>query len=494
MRRSGILMPVSSLPGPYGIGTFSKEAYDFVDFLKESGQKLWQILPLGPTGYGDSPYQSFSTFAGNPYFIDLEELIKEGLLTREECDACDWGGHPEYVDYGHLYESKYKVLRLAFSRGRNKLDKEFFEFIASNYDWVVDYALFMALKNAHGGACFTEWEEDIRLRKEEALEQCRKEYQEDILFYEFLQYYFFKQWSALKAYANESGIKIVGDVPIYVAFDSAELWTGPELFQLDEENLPVAVAGCPPDAFSDTGQLWGNPLYDWEYHESTGFAWWIQRLKHCFTLYDVVRVDHFRGFEAYYSIPAGSPDATEGKWVKGPGMKLFGAIKEALGPEEIIAEDLGLLTPEVFQLLKDSGYPGMKVFQFAFYKDSDSAYLPQNHVENCVIYTGTHDNHTTLGWYINLDQEDRAFLEEYTGVSSWKNVCDVLIRQAMMSVAETCIIPMQDYLELDDRARINEPGSFGDNWKWRMKKDVTAQYREMASRIYKLTKMYGRDS
>ena len=492
MRRSGILMPISSLPGKYGIGTFSKEAYAFVDFLKESGQKLWQILPLGPTGYGDSPYQSFSTFAGNPYFIDLETLIEEGLLTQAECDALDWGGHEEYVDYGHLYESKFKALRLAFSRVDLQKDKAFFEFIARNYDWIVDYALFMAVKNAHGGACFSEWEEDILLRKEAAMEKYRKEYQEDILFYEFLQYHFEKQWSTLKAYANEAGIKIIGDVPIYVAFDSAELWACPELFQLDEKNMPLAVAGCPPDAFSATGQLWGNPLYRWDYHRSTGYAWWIKRMKHCFNLYDIVRVDHFRGFEAYYSIPASTKNATKGKWIKGPGMELFQAIEEALGKKEIIAEDLGLLTPDVVKLLKDSGYPGMKVFQFAFYEDSDSAYLPQNHIENCVIYTGTHDNQTTLGWYLGLSKEDREFLEEYTGVTSWKNVCSVLIKQAMMSVAETCIIPMQDYLELDDRARINEPGSTGNNWKWRMKKDVTAQYDEMASRIYKLTKMYGR--
>lgn len=492
MRRSGILMPVSSLPGAYGIGTFSKEAYRFVDFLKQSGQKLWQVLPLGPTGYGDSPYQAFSTFAGNPYLIDLEALIEEGLLTKQECDSLDWGGSEAHVDYGNLYVSKFKALRLAFSRVNLEKEQAFYAFIARNGAWVRDYALFMAVKNAHNGACFTEWEEDILLRREEALEKYRRAYMDEILFYEYIQYVFDKQWSSLKKYANEAGIQIVGDVPIYVAFDSTDIWANPELFRLDDKNMPTAVAGCPPDAFSETGQLWGNPLYRWDYHKSTGYDWWIRRMKHCYDLYDIVRVDHFRGFEAYYSIPAGAQTAIHGTWEKGPGLELFEAIKNALGDKEIIAEDLGLLTPEVEQLLEESGYPGMKVLQFAFYEDSDSVYLPHNHIENCVIYTGTHDNQTTLGWYLSLPEKDRAFLEEYTGITSWKNVCDILIRQAMMSVAETCIIPMQDYLELDDSARMNEPGSLGNNWKWRMKKDAAAQYMQLASRIHKLTTIYGR--
>ena len=492
MRRSGILMPISSLPGAYGIGTFSKEAYAFVDFLKASGQKLWQILPLGPTGYGDSPYQAFSTFAGNPYFIDLEALIEEGLLTKEECDAQDWGGHAEYVDYGALYHSKYKMLRLAFSRENLKDNNAFWEFIARNFEWVTNYALFMAVKNAHGGACWTNWEEDILLRKESALEAYKEKYEEEILFYEYLQYLFSKQWNALKKYANQNGIKIVGDVPIYVAFDSADIWANPELFQLDKKNVPLAVAGVPPDAFSETGQLWGNPLYRWEYHKETGYEWWIKRMKHCFKMYDVVRVDHFRGFEAYYSVPAGDKTAERGVWKKGPGMELFKAIEAALGKKEIIAEDLGFLTPEVLEMLEESGYPGMKVLQFAFYENSDSAYLLQNHVKNSVVYTGTHDNQTTLGWYQTLAKKDRDFLEKYTEITSWKNVCPVMIKLAMMSVSDTCVIPMQDYLELDDRARVNEPGSLGNNWKWRMSKDVTEQYKTLAERIHKLTKMYGR--
>ena len=492
MRRSGILMPISSLPGKYGIGTFSKEAYAFVDFLKDAGQKLWQILPLGPTGYGDSPYQSFSTFAGNPYFIDLDALVKEGFLTQEECEALDWGESEDAVDYGKLYTSKFQILRLAFSRADLKKNKDFFAFIARNREWVIDYALFMAIKNAHDGICFHRWEEDLVLRKETALEQCRRDYEEDILFYEFLQYVFDKQWKALKEYANESGIKIVGDVPIYVALDSADLWANPELFQLDKKNIPTAVAGVPPDAFSKTGQLWGNPLYRWDYHKETGYAWWIKRMNHCFELYDVVRIDHFRGFESYYSIPAGAKNAMKGKWEIGPGTDLFDALEEALGKKEVIAEDLGLLTPEVAKMVKATGYPGMKVFQFAFYENSDSEYLPQNHVENSVVYTGTHDNQTTLSWYLDLAKEDRDFLEEYTGITSWKNVCAVMIRYAMMSVAKTCIIPMQDYLELDDSARMNEPGTTGKNWKWRMKKDTTAQYEQLASRIKTLVNRYGR--
>ncbi len=492
MRKSGILMPISSLPGAYGIGTFSKEAYDFVDFLKASGQTLWQVLPLGPTGYGDSPYQAFSTFAGNPYFIDLEALIKEGLLTKEECDMLDWGGSEAYVDYEHLYQSKFKALRLAFSRVDLGKGHPFWAFVETNQDWLMDYAMFMAIKNAHQGACFTNWEEAFLLRDEETLSKCRRMYREEILFYEYIQYVFDKQWQALKAYANEAGIQIVGDVPIYVAPDSADVWANPELFQLDEKNKPLAVAGCPPDAFSETGQLWGNPLYRWEVHEQSGFAWWIKRMAHSFRLYDVVRMDHFRGFEAYYSIPADSATAELGKWEKGPGMALFRALEAALGKKPVIAEDLGMLTKAVYQLLEDSGYPGMKVLQFGMYAGSDSVYLPQSHVKNSVVYTGTHDNQTTLGWYQTLKPEDRLFLEAYAGITSWRNVCSGLIRMAMMSVADTCIIPMQDYLELDDRARMNEPGSLGNNWKWRLTKDQTMQYAALAQKIHTWTVMYGR--
>lgn len=492
MRRSGILMPISSLPGKYGIGSFSKEAYEFVDFLKESGQKLWQILPLGPTGYGDSPYQAFSTFAGNPYFIDLEALIEEGLLTKEECDAQNFGNCETYIEYGLVYEGKFSLLRQAYARAKQKPIHGFSEFLNKNGDWVEEYALFMAAKNAHHGACWTQWEESLILREEETLEMYRTEYAAEIEFYEYVQFLFAKQWKALKAYANENGIQIIGDVPIYVALDSADIWANPQLFQLDEKNVPLAIAGVPPDAFSETGQLWGNPLYRWEYHKETGYKWWIKRMKHCFDMYDIVRMDHFRGFEAYYSVPAEDKTAERGVWEKGPGKALFEAIEEALGKKEIIAEDLGFLTPEVWKLLQETGYPGMKVLQFAFYENSDSAYLLHQHVPNSVVYTGTHDNQTTLGWYQMLSKEDRTFLEAYTGITSWKDVCQGMIRQAMMSVSQDCIIPIQDYLELDDTARINEPGSMGNNWKWRMCAADTKQYQPLAKKIYALTAMYGR--
>ncbi|MCD8129849.1 MAG: 4-alpha-glucanotransferase [Lachnospiraceae bacterium] len=492
MRRSGILMPISSLPGPYGIGTFSKEAYRFVDFLAAAGQSVWQILPLGPTGYGDSPYQSFSTFAGNPYFIDLEALIREKALTRKECEALDWGGSVEYVDYEKMYISRFIALRKAFGRARKTLsqDEDFFEFIKKNYDWVADYALYMAIKDANGGKCWIEWEEDIRLRRPEALEKCREEYTEDILFYEYLQYQFDKQWTRLKAYANQKGIKIVGDVPIYVAFDSMDTWANPELFQLDEDRVPIAVAGCPPDAFSATGQLWGNPLYAWDYHKKTGYAWWISRMKHCFALYDIVRIDHFRGFDEYYSIPYGTETAVNGKWLPGPGIELFEQMEKALGRQEVVAEDLGVLTDSVLAMVKATGYPGMKPLQFAFGGDAANQYLPHNYDKNCVVYTGTHDNQTTRGWYHTLDKKTKKHLKEYAEVDSEDEVNSRLIRLAMMSVADTAVIPMQDYLDLGDEARINTPSTLGDNWKWRMKKDAATK--ELAKNILRLTKFYNR--
>lgn len=326
MRESGVLLPVASLPSDYGIGCFSKEAYEFVDQLKAGGQKNWQILPLGPTGYGDSPYQSFSTFAGNPYFIDLETLIKEGLLTREECDACDFGDNAEFIDYEKIYFSRFKILRKAFERFVP--DEEFETFAEENKAWLEDYALYMAIKNSLGGISWSQWPAELKRRVPEAMEEKKKELEEEIQFIRFQQYEFTKQWTRLKKYANDQGIRIIGDIPIYVAFDSADAWANPQLFQFDEECTPIAVAGCPPDAFAATGQLWGNPLYDWEYHEKTGFAWWIQRLEYCYKLYDVVRVDHFRGFDEYYAIPYGDKTAENGKWRKGPGLELFKAVKK----------------------------------------------------------------------------------------------------------------------------------------------------------------------
>lgn len=495
MRKSGILMAISSIPSKYGIGGFSKEAYEFVDFLGESGQKIWQILPLGPTGYGDSPYQSFSTFAGNPYYIDLESLQKSRWLTEEECKKADCGEQPGKVNYEAVYKTRFQVLRKAFksAKAENISETEDYKsFLSENTFWLPDYCLYMALKESFGGICWIDWEEDIRLRKKGALDKYRQKLSENIAFYEFLQYIFIRQWEKLKRYANEKGIEIVGDIPIYVAFDSADTWANPELFQLDEKNLPLGVAGCPPDAFSATGQLWGNPLYNWAYHKKTGYDWWLKRIAYCFDLYDIVRIDHFRGFDEYYSIPYGDETAVNGHWEKGPGMDLFNTVKEKLGELDIIAEDLGFLTESVFQLLKDSGYPGMKVLQFAFDPSEDSDYLTYKYQRNCVVYTGTHDNDTTAGWFEKLSDGDKEVALRYMNSfytpkeeQHWD-----LIALAMRSTADTCIIPVQDFLGLGSEARINMPSTLGDNWKWRMTKGAFSE--ELKEKIRRMTKLYGR--
>ena len=492
MRRNGMLLPIASLPSPYGIGGFSKEAYEFIDLLEETGQKLWQILPLGPTSYGDSPYQSFSTFAGNPYFIDLDTLAEKGWLTKEACEASDYGDNESYIDYGRIYNSRFVLLKQAFLNSDILSDEKFTEFCKANQHWLPDYALYMALKNQNDGKSWIEWEEEIRLRKPEAVEYYKKELEEECNFYEFLKYEFHEQWTKVKEYAHKKGIQIVGDVPIYVAFDSADTWANPELFQLDEKNLPLGVAGCPPDAFSATGQLWGNPLYNWAYHKKTGYDWWLKRIAYCFDLYDIVRIDHFRGFDEYYSIPYGDETAVNGHWEKGPGMDLFNTVKEKLGELDIIAEDLGFLTESVFQLLKDSGYPGMKVLQFAFDPSEDSDYLTYKYQRNCVVYTGTHDNDTTAGWFEKLSDGDKEVALRYMNSfytpkeeQHWD-----LIALAMRSTADTCIIPVQDFLGLGSEARINMPSTLGDNWKWRMTKGAFSE--ELKEKIRRMTKLYGR--
>ncbi|MBR4086074.1 MAG: 4-alpha-glucanotransferase [Lachnospiraceae bacterium] len=493
MRRSGILLPISSIPSKYGIGSFSKEAYEFVDFLVEAGQKLWQILPLGPTGYGDSPYQSFSTFAGNPYFIDLDEFVELGYITREDCERLNFGTNPEYVDYGQLYNNRYLLLEKAYDSALEdglEADGEYQAFIKENKYWLTDYALYRTVKRAFDNACWTEWDEDIRLRQPQAIKRYSKEYAYEMGFYYFMQYFFAKQWKALKTYANEKGIEIVGDIPIYVAFDSADSWANPELFQLDEENLPIGVAGCPPDAFSETGQLWGNPLYDWQYHKETKFAWWLKRLAHCYELYDVVRIDHFRGFDEYWFVPYGDETAQNGHWEAGPGIELFKAMKRKFGKLQVIAEDLGFLTPSVLQLLEDTGFPGMKVLQFAFGSDAKNLYLPHNHRQNSVVYTGTHDNETTIGWYQNLNDWTREHVNKYLGITDGKDINWRFIQVALSSVADTVVIPMQDYLGLGNEARINMPSSFGKNWEWRMKKGASTK--DLAEKIKEMTIIYGR--
>ncbi len=490
MRASGILLPVSSIPSAYGIGSFSKEAYEFVDFLEKAGQSYWQILPLGPTGYGDSPYQSFSTFAGNPYYIDFEELIEEGLLTKEQCEECDWGGSEAYVDYEKIYKSRFRVLKEAFDNSRLEDNEDFQAFVAENAFWLSDYSLYMAVKDSYKGKSWSEWDGDIRLRKPEAIEKYAEKLKEEILFYEFQQYLFDTQWRKLKKYANDKGVKIIGDIPIYVALDSADTWANPELFQLDENRRPTGVAGCLPDAFSATGQLWGNPLYKWDYHKETEYAWWIQRISYCYKLYDVVRIDHFRGFDEYYNIPFGDTTAEFGRWEKGPGYDLFKVMKKKIGNKPVIAEDLGFLTPTVNQLLKKSSYPGMKVLQFAFDSREESDYLPHNYTANSVVYTGTHDNDTTVGWYQTISRRDRSFARKYLNIKTGRELEWNFIRAALGSVSDTAVIPMQDYLGLGSEARINVPSTLGTNWKWRMTKGQIPE--GLAEKIYDLCKLYGR--
>ncbi|MCQ2510354.1 MAG: 4-alpha-glucanotransferase [Lachnospiraceae bacterium] len=496
MRTSGVLLPIFSLPGKYGIGCFSKEAYAFVDYLKESGQRIWQILPLGPTSYGDSPYQSFSTFAGNPYFIDLEVLIDQGLLTKEECEEADFVTDSARIDYEKLYKNRFPLLRKAYQRSEIYNNPEFQHFREENAYWLRDYSLFMAVKNFFGDKSYDSWPEDIRLRYGYAMEYYQQQLYYDIEFYEYLQFEFSRQWGRLRAYANERGIRIVGDIPIYVAADSADVWAHPELFQLDEMRHLTAVAGCPPDGFSATGQLWGNPLYDWGYHRSTGYDWWVRRIQKCREMYDIVRIDHFRGFDEYYSIPADAETALNGHWEKGPGMELFHTVHARLGHFDIIAEDLGYITDSVRALVRDSGFPNMKVLEFAFdCRDSSGPieYLPHNYQRNCVVYTGTHDNETLVEWLGKIRVEEIAMIQEYTGrnISKKTSLADAIIRLAHASVADTCIIPIQDYLGLGEDARINKPSVIGVNWMWRLKDGQLSA--NLQKKMLYYTNLYGRN-
>lgn len=488
-------MSVTSLPGRYGIGCFSKSAYDFVDWLREAGQTCWQILPLGPTSYGDSPYQSFSTFAGNPYFISLEELTEEGVLTKKECQSADFGKRADDIDYEKIYKNRYPLLHKAYERSRISEDPDYVCFVEENRWWLADYALFMAVKDRFGGAPWTEWAEDIRLRRDYAMDYYRRELYFDIEFQQYLQYKFFSQWKKLKAYANEKGIQIIGDIPIYVAMDSADAWAHPELFQLDERNMPAAVAGCPPDGFSATGQLWGNPLYRWEYHKSTGYDWWMSRMWFCFQMYDVVRIDHFRGFNEYYSIPYGEETAVNGHWEKGPGIDLFRCMEQRLGKHQVIAEDLGYVTDSVRKMVQESGFPGMKVLEFAFdSRDSGSAsdYLPHNYVENSAAYTGTHDNETIAGWFRSITDEERQMARDYLcdQHTPAEELYKSFIALVMRSRSDLCIIPMQDYLGLDNQSRMNQPSTLGKNWKWRLVKGDLSD--ELKEEILAITRRYGR--
>ena len=491
MRKSGILMHISSLPGPYGVGSLGAAAYAFVDFLVAAGQSYWQILPLNPTGFGDSPYQSFSTFAGNHYLIDLDTLVSQGLLLPEELQGIDWGGDPGRVDFGRLYTERTRLLKLAHSRFTE--DENFENFVRDNVLWLEDYALFMAIKEHFHGRDWQRWSVSLLMRLPPVMEAYREELRDAIRFQYFLQYQFFRQWKALRAYANGRGIQIIGDVPIYVPLDSADVWAEPELFQLDASRRPKVVAGCPPDSFSADGQLWGNPIYDWPRHHDERYHWWIRRMKAAARMYDVVRFDHFRGFESYWAVPADAKTAASGAWQKGPGMDFVGAIKKALPDLQIIAEDLGFVTDEVRQLLRDSGYPGMKVMEFAFDTREPSAldYLPHRYPVNSVVYSGTHDNLTLQQWFDEAAPEDVRSAWDYLGLNEQEGPVWGMIRGAMGSVSKLCIIQMQDYLEIGAEGRMNHPGTLTTaNWTWRANPGFADE--ELAKKIRTMTERYDR--
>ena len=489
MRESGILMHISSLPGPYGIGTMGKNAYKFVDFLEAAGQSYWQILPLTPTGFGDSPYQSFSACAGNHYLIDLDTLVEEGLLKQEEITGIVWSKQSDRVDFGTLYSQRSKVLKIACNRFVPNGDYQ--AFIRENSDWLEDYAIFMALKESMGGKIWLEWPEELKCHEPSALAAKRLALKAEVELQYFLQYQFDRQWKALRSYAGGKGIRIIGDVPIYVPLDSADVWAAPELFQLDANRRPEVVAGCPPDAFTEDGQLWGNPIYDWERMADTGYAWWVHRLAAAAKMYDVVRFDHFRGFESYWAVPAGDKTARSGKWVKGPDHDFIQAIQKALPDLDFIAEDLGYMTPEVRQLQLDSGYPGMKVLEFAFDSREGSDYLPHLYPEDSVCYTGTHDNVTLKQWFDEASPEDVAYAKAYLGLNEAEGFIWGMIRGAMGSVSRVCVVQMQDYLELGKSARMNFPGTLSmDNWTWRAEEGFDGK--ALAEKILKITKLYGR--
>jgi 4-alpha-glucanotransferase len=493
-RSSGILFHPTSLPGKYGIGTLGKEAYAFIDFLKKSRQKLWQIFPLGPTGYGDSPYQSFSSFAGNPYLIDFDLLIEAHLLSEEDLRDVFFGDNEEYIDYGAIYNQKYPLLRKAYENFKSSDNHEMREnlehFKRENTSWLNDYSLYISLKNHFNGLPWNEWAHDIKNREHGAMEHYKNELADDIEYHNFIQFLFFKQWGDVKRYANENGIKIIGDIPIFVAADSSDAWANPEIFLFDEERKPVKVAGVPPDYFSATGQLWGNPLYNWQKLKETNYSWWVERVRANLSTCDIIRIDHFRGFEAYWAVPYGDDTAINGQWEPGPGIDLFNAIKSQLGELPIIAEDLGLMTQGVIDLREATGFPGMKILGFAFDSGEENDYLPHTYTKNCVVYTGTHDNDTLIGWFQKAKEEDRQFARDYLNSRSDDEIHWDAIRGAWSSVANMAISPVQDFLGLGSEARINTPGVAAGNWQWRLRHEVLTD--ELAERIAKLTRVYSR--
>jgi 4-alpha-glucanotransferase len=489
-RLSGVLMPMSSLPSPYGIGTMGVEAYRFVDFLKASGQSYWQLLPLGPTSYGDSPYQSFSTYAGSPYYVDLEFLIRDGLLTREEVEAFDWGVRPDRTDYGILYENRFKVLRIAFERGRDKCKEAFEVFRKENAAWVENYAFFMALKAEQQSRPWTEWPEPLKLREGEAMREAWERLHDEVDFYVFIQYLFDEQWKALRTYAHMQGIRFIGDIPIYVAMDSADVWSEPWYFQLNEKNVPNEVAGVPPDQFTADGQLWGNPLYNWDLMARDGYNWWIRRVGGASRLFDVIRIDHFRGIESYWAVPFGESTAKNGHWNPGPGLYFVEVLKNWFRDLRYIAEDLGYLTPDVKKMVADSGLPSMRVMEFAFDGHGDSIYLPHNCTPNTVCYMGTHDNDTALGWVSSLDPKSYRFAQEYMHITEDEGWCWGMIRSGMATSSMLFIVQMQDLLELGGEARMNTPGTASGNWQWRMLPGRLSK--DLAKKLYHYTETYKR--
>ena len=514
-RNAGILMPVSSLPSPYGIGTFGKDAYDFVTFVKECNHKYWQVLPLGPTTYGDSPYQSYSAFAGNPYFVDLDMLIEAGFLLKSEVISRDWGdgivpvnvseddavngrfgtyrdgniGDERYVSYEKIYNNRFDILRIAYNRFKAAcaeskktlakglpLYKQFDNFVKDNADWLEDYALFMALKSHFNNVSWGEWETDIKFRKPEAMSRYEEQLSDDIGYWKFIQFEFYLQWNALKQYANSNGIEIIGDIPIYMGYDSVDVWANQGEFQLDENLTPIKVAGVPPDAFSDAGQKWGNPLYDYDKMEANGFSWWRKRMAASAKLYDVIRIDHFIGIVKYYTIPADMPDARQGEYRQGPGQKLLDVINESIGDKKIIAEDLGVEVPEVAKILKENGYPGMKVLEFAFGGDRKNPHLPYNYTQNLVCYGGTHDNETLLGFFEDRGDWELGYAYDYLDTRDKGRMVDQVFRAAYSSVAVLTVFAVQAILKLGNWARMNLPSSMGNNWKWRMQKGQLGQH------------------
>lgn len=489
-RGAGLLLPISSLPSPYGIGTLGKEAYKFVDYLVEAGQKYWQVLPVGPTSYGDSPYQSFSAFAGNPYFIDLDYLVEEGLITKAQIKKFPWGDNAEYIDYATVYGSRFQILRMAFNNSTYAETQEYAQFEKDNEYWLDDYSLYMAVKFKFDNQEWSKWDYDIKARQPEAIDRYKEELKDDIAFWKFCQFKFFEQWNKLRVYANESGIEIIGDIPIYVAMDSADVWAHKDLFELDEDFEQINVAGVPPDAFSEDGQLWGNPLYNWTRMEECDFEWWKQRMASNSKIYDYIRIDHFIGVVNYYSIEAGCENAKEGVWRQGPGKKLTDAIDSAIGDAKIIAEDLGIVSPAVRELLAEIGYPGMNIIEFAFDGGPTNSHLPHNYKPNSLVYGGTHDNETVVGYFSSRSAADLKYAYKYLGVTKKSEIPAAVLRAAYASVAAIAIFQVQDILELGNEARMNTPSTVGDNWKWRMLKGSLTK--KKAKELKELAEFYAR--